>query len=107
MHLFHLNLHHHLSSALADVTAVEMSTRICIYSLSHSAGECNECPSICIRTQRALGICFGDPRPWAPGVDHAIGTCREIGSVMGTVDEGAGSSVETSEGLSLGLVDSV
>jgi hypothetical protein len=54
-----------------------------------------------------LGIWFGDPRPRALGVDHVIGACREIGSVMGMVDEGAGSRAEMSEGLSLGLVDSV
>jgi hypothetical protein len=41
------------------------------------------------------------------GVDHVIGACREVGSVMRTVDEGAGLSAETSEGLSLGPVDSV
>jgi hypothetical protein len=54
-----------------------------------------------------LGIWFGDPRPRALGVDHAIGTCREVGLVVGTVDKGVGSNAETSEGLSLGLVDSV
>jgi hypothetical protein len=73
----------------------------------HSAGECNDIPLICNRTRRALGTWFGDPRPQALGVDHVIGTCQEIGSVMGTVDEGAGSSADMSEGLSLGLVDSV
>jgi hypothetical protein len=73
----------------------------------HSAGKCNESHLICIQTRRVLGIWLGDPRPWALGVDHAIGACQEIGSVMGTIDERAGSSAETSEGLSLGLVDSV
>jgi hypothetical protein len=97
----------HVTNATEIQRIVEISTRMSIYSLLHSASECNEGPSICNRIRRVLGIWFSDPRPRALSVDHAMGTCREVGSVVGTVDEGTGSSAETSEGLSLGLVDSV
>ena len=50
---------------------------------------------------------FGDPGPWALGVDHAFGVCQEVGLATEVDSDGVGLSAEASEGLSLGQVDSI